>query len=354
MTAKPPVLIETEDEIMLATRAAWLYYSGGRTQSQVAALLDVAPAKAHRLIARATKAGVVRVFVEGPMAGCMQLEQHLARSFGLGFCRVVPDIDAAPLPLRSLGMAGAAVLLHHLETGDHRVIGVGHGRTLAAAVDHLPRLPTPELCFVSLLGGVPRHRSASPYDVIHRLAEKTGAEAYLVPVPFFANSPQDRAVLVEQRGVAEALGMAATATLFFVGIGDIADSAFLSASGMIAPEEVAALRAAGAVGEVLGRYLDSAGEPIETPLHERVIGLPLSAMRGREVIALAGGAEKTDALLSVLRSGVLSGLITDEPTARRLLERLTTREPTTGRKQCTRKPATSRLDSWPDGSADAM
>ena len=85
----------------------------------------------------------------------------------------------------------------------HRVIGVGHGRTLAACVSHLLRMDVPELKLVSLLGGMTRRYVTTPFDVIHRLAEKTNAAAYVLPLPFLANTPEDRRVLLEQRGVAD-------------------------------------------------------------------------------------------------------------------------------------------------------
>lgn len=312
---------EASPEDTLATRAAWLYYAGGMTQAEVAEALGVSPLKAHRLIARAGRIGVVRVFVEGPIADCLPLERHLAREFGLNFCRVVPTLPPATLPLRSLGLAAASVLLSALENGRHRIIGVGHGRTLAAAVDHLPRLPRPDLRFVSLLGGVPRKMSANPFDMIHRLAEKTGAEAYLLPVPFFANSAADRAVLLAQRGVAEAMALAREATLCFVGIGEVGGAeAFLRQTGMISPDEQTALTAAGAVGEVLGCFLDARGRPVATPLHERLIAIPFFDLAGREVYGVAGGEAKVAAIAAVLRTRILTGLITDELTARRLLE----------------------------------
>ena len=43
---------------------------------------------------------------------------------------------------------------------------------------------------------------------MHRLAERTAAQAYVMPVPFFANSVEDREVLLEQRGVREVFEMA--------------------------------------------------------------------------------------------------------------------------------------------------
>jgi len=332
------------EELALATRAAWLYHAGGLTQSQVAHALGIPSVKAHRLIARATRAGYVRVFVDGPIGGCIDCETALVARYGLRLCRVVPSLGESGLPLRALGTAGAGFLRGALDRGEHRVIGLGHGRTLAAAIDHMPRLPAPGVRLVSLLGGLPRRTGSTSFDVMHQLAEKTEADAYMLPVPFFANTPADRSVLLAQRGVAESLELAREATLCLVGIGNIEGDAFLPATGMISAEETASLIAAGASGELLGRYLDRLGRLVATSLHDRVIALPLAAMDGREVVALAGGPDKTDAIHAVLQARLLTGLITDEPTARRLLAQdCSPAEQGTGK--CTRKPETSATPS---------
>jgi DNA-binding transcriptional regulator LsrR (DeoR family) len=310
------VLFSGEDAA-LATRAAWLYHAGGFTQSEVAEKLGLAPAKTHRLIARAGKAGLVRVFVEGPIGGCIAAEDEMRRRFGLAFCRVVPALDEPGLPLRALGIAAATFLRDALERGEHRVIGVGHGRTLAALVDHMPRVSAPQVRLVSMLGGLPRRISTGPFDVIHRLAEKAGAEAYLLPVPMVANTPADGNVLRAQRGVADTLALAMEATLVLAGIGAVNEAAFLPMAGMVAPEEVRALRAAGAIGEILGRYFGADGRLVNTELHDRVIAVAPSAMHG--LVAVAGGEAKVPAIDAVLRSRLLHGLITDEPTARLLV-----------------------------------
>jgi DNA-binding transcriptional regulator LsrR (DeoR family) len=314
MASEPLTIIGEDTE--LATRAAWLHFAGGLTQLEVAAKLGLAPAKAHRLIARATQAGLVRVLVDGPIGGCIALENDLVARFGLGMCRVVPSLDGNPNSLRAAAAAAAAFLHRTFESGAHQIVGVGHGRSLAAAVDLMPRVPAPDVRLVCLLGGLPRRLSTGPFDVVNRLAEKTGADAYLMPVPMFANSAADSHVLRAQRGVADTLALAAEATLMVAGIGAVAEAAFLPMAGMIAPDEVRDLRAAGAVGEILGRYFAADGTPIATPLHDRLIALPASALRG--VVAVAAGEEKIDAINAVLQSQLLTGLITDEPTARRL------------------------------------
>ncbi len=300
------------------SRAAWLYHAGGLTQAEVAAALGTTTAKAHRLLARAARDGVVRVLVEGPIGGCVAAERALSARFGLSTCRVVPGLgEAGPLPARALGQAGAAFVRQALDGRRDLVVGVGHGRSLAACLRHLPPLNAPGLRLVSLLGGLARLRPANPYEVIHGFAERTGAEAWLVPVPLFASSADHREALLDQVGVREAFALARRASLCLVGIGEVGGEAFLRGAGAVSAQDEATLLAAGAAGEALGHYFDADGRLLATPLHARVLAAPLPLLRG--VTAIAGGPAKDAAILAVLRSGVLHGLITDEPTASALL-----------------------------------
>ena len=65
----------------LATRAAWLSFTGGYTQRDIARRLGVSRAKAHRLFALARDNGLARVFVEGEPAECIACEEALVRRF---------------------------------------------------------------------------------------------------------------------------------------------------------------------------------------------------------------------------------------------------------------------------------
>ena len=121
-----------EDDSSLAARAAWLHHIGRLTQSEVATRLNIPNVKAHRLIARASREGMVRIFIDGQISRCVRLEQQVCRLFGLSFCEVAPNVDNEALPLRSLGVIGGRYLRLACEKGEDRVIGLGHGRTLAA------------------------------------------------------------------------------------------------------------------------------------------------------------------------------------------------------------------------------
>jgi DNA-binding transcriptional regulator LsrR (DeoR family) len=315
--ARQPKNRDGEDS--LAIRAAWMHYAGGMTQTEVAKRLGVTSVKAHRLITKATEAGAVKVTIDGDIAECVELEARLRDHFGLDYCEVVPDLIDDGLHMRALAVAGAAFLQRSIETHQGGIIGIGHGRTLSLAVREMRHVDANNVRFVSLLGGLTRNYAANPHDVIHRLAEKTGGTAYVMPVPFFANSVEDREVLLSQRGVSDVFALAAQSNLMLVGIGTVEPDAQLVSSHMIEMSEINDVKARGGAGEILGHFFNETGQAIETSLTARTLSLGLDALKGRRIVAIAGGKEKTCAIRSVLMSGLLGGLITDERTAHALV-----------------------------------
>jgi DNA-binding transcriptional regulator LsrR (DeoR family) len=163
-----------------------------------------------------------------------------------------------------------------------------------------------------------RKFAANPFDVIHKLAERTAAEAYFMPVPAFANSVLDKNVLLSQVGITEVLQLARKASLLVVGIGEVQTTGFLAASGMIRPNELAELKRVGGCGEILGHFFAPDGHAVETELTARALSLDVKDLRGRRLLAIAGGESKVAPIRSILNSGLLYGLVTDEVTAQGL------------------------------------
>ncbi|PWL17493.1 DNA-binding transcriptional regulator [Falsochrobactrum shanghaiense] len=304
----------------LALRAAWLHFVAGMTQSAVAKRLGLPSVKAHRLIAKAVADGAVKVTIDGDITECIDLENRLGELYELEYCEVAPDLGEEGLPLMALGNAGAEFLRREIEHGDHEVIGLGHGRTLSAAVNHMPRVSARDLQFVSLLGGLTRDFAANPHDVMHRIAEKTGMRAYVMPVPFFANTAEDREVLLAQKGVTSIFEMGCRAELKIVGIGTVDAQAQLVTSGVIELAEAEEIANLGGVGEMLGHFFDAEGRALETALTARTIAASVENADMSRIIGLAGGMSKVEAIRAVLKSGRLYGLITDERTAKALVE----------------------------------
>lgn len=310
------------DEYSLGLRAAWLHYAGGLTQAAVARKLRLTSVKTHRLIARAVADGAVKLSIDGDIVECLEMEAALSERYGLQVCEVAPDLAEPGLPRRALGIAGASYMARVIDQSSGGPIGLGHGRTLAAAVGELPQRAGDKTRFVSLLGGLTRNFAANPHDVMYRIAERTESPAHVMPVPFCANSVHDKSVLLAQRGVREVFEMAQSAPIKLVGLGTVDTEAQLVRAGMIDQSELDGIVAAGAVGEVLGHFFDADGQQVATPLDGRTLTISLLENTGDdELVAIAGGVDKAASIAAVLESRKLTGLIIDEATSRRILGR---------------------------------
>ena len=92
-------------------------------------------------------------------------------------------------------------------------------------------------------------------------------------------------------------------------------------SGFITTEEQAALKAKGAVGDILSRFIDGHGQIVDADLDARTIGLDLRYCAEREFsIGVAAGANKHPVVRACVRARYFNVLVTDEATARFLLE----------------------------------
>ncbi|WP_433977464.1 sugar-binding domain-containing protein [Erwinia sp. E_sp_B01_9] len=96
-------------------------------------------------------------------------------------------------------------------------------------------------------------------------------------------------------------------------------AAQLVEAGMIQEDEIRDISASGAVGEILGHFIDKKGYQVTTPLTSRTVAVSLGPNHRERIVAIAGGPGKIEAIRAVLKGGILHGLITDELTAEALL-----------------------------------
>jgi DNA-binding transcriptional regulator LsrR (DeoR family) len=123
-----------------------------------------------------------------------------------------------------------------------------------------------------------------------------------------------------QKGLKDVFALARAAKLHIVGIGEVGPKAHMLATGTITAEEFRQLERAGAVGEVLGQFLDARGRPVEADINQRAVAVQLAEIKGTRIVAIAGGRTKTRAIAAVLESRVVTGLITDETTAKAIVQ----------------------------------
>jgi len=302
-----------------AARAAWLYYIAGNTQDEIAHKLDVSRQAAQRLVALAVAEKLIKFRLDHPLAECLDLAERLRRRFGLELVEVVPADPASDDPLPGLAVAAAQFLETQLARRAPLVVGLATGRTLKAMVDEVAPMQRPDHRVVSLVGTMNRDGQASPYDVAMRLADRVGARCYPMPTPVVAATLEERQLLQTQEAYHTVQRLAADAAVHLVGIGEVGWGCPMHRDGFLTDGEIAELVERGAVGEITSWPFDQRGCMVACPVTERLSGLPIGPAPAVPRIGIAGGRRKHAALRAALAGRLLTGLVTDQASARWLL-----------------------------------
>lgn len=302
----------------LAAHAAWLYYIAGNTQDEIAVKLQVSRQAAQRLVALAVNEKLIKFRLDYPLSGCIELAEALRDRWELALCEVVPDAGDT---LNGIGICAATYLETYLTARTPVVLALSSGQTLRTMVDQVPLMNQPHHKIVSILGNLSHYGLAGRHEVVMRLSDRVGSQAYPVPTPVVATSVEERQLLQTQRSFIAVKTLAEQAKATFVGIGQVAWNGPLHQEGFINDQEVAELIELGAVGEIAGWAYDAHGTLITGGTNSRVASVPLEQPAQRLVIAVAGGLQKADSIHAALQGKLINGLITDQTVAQAILSK---------------------------------
>ena len=309
-----------EDE-EAAVRAAWLYYMEGLTQDRVASRLGTTRLRVNRLLGEARSSGLVGITINSRLASCIALEDRLRAECGLAEAVIVPTPGDDALISQVLGRAAGEFLSRHLESTRVRGIGVGWGATLREAIRFVRPGQWPQLHVNSMMGGLTRGLEINTFETASALAARLGASCNYLAAPLYAGSEKSRETLVSQDIFRESFAEMAANDVALLSVGDLSDRSLLIRYGLPKDVSVASLRRARAVGDILGRFLDASGKPVDHPLNDRAISPPLQVLsRIPTVIVASGGINKAPIIAAALHAKLISVLVCDEDTARQALE----------------------------------
>ena len=120
----------------LCVRAAWLHYGAGLTQGEVAKRLGIPSLKAHRLIARANKEGLVRFSIDGDISECLRLEDAICHALRRQILRSLPGPRRRGAAAADVGHGRqpvSAARARERRRQDHRLRPRPHARRLRVA-----------------------------------------------------------------------------------------------------------------------------------------------------------------------------------------------------------------------------
>ncbi len=303
---------------VLAANVARRFFVDGATKSDIAEELRMSRFKVARLLDQAREVGLVRIEID--YRGEIDLDRTLAlgAAYDLRTCVVLDRPDGDDAALRAdLGRAAAGVLEELVV--DEDVLGVVWARSVMAIRPFLRRLA--RCAVVQLTGALaPQGIEESAVELVRDFARVSTGPAYFFYAPMIVPDVSTARALRDSPEIARALNMARKVTKAVVGIGAWRPGASTVADA-ISERERRELHDLGVRAEVGGIQLDANGRPLRTALTDRLIGIGAEQLEAvPDVIAIAYGAKKADAVAATLRGGLVTGLVTHTALADALLE----------------------------------
>lgn len=304
----------------LMVRASWLYHVEGLTQAQIAERMLLTRRKVNELLSAALDQGVVKISFNSPLTENVELEAELRQRFGLTDVVIVPTPEDKKQMATVIGRAAAMFLERLIQASEPTSLGVGWGATLRETVHHMAPANVPNVKVRSMMGGLTRGSEINTFEIVRRFAKVMNAECHYLAAPIYADDPASRDTIVAQTVFQSLLQEATAVDVSILSIGDISPESLQVRYGLPTGTDVGELTNAGAVGDLLGRYLNGNGQEIDHPLNRQVISPSINDYRRIPTrIIASGGAHKRAILTACLSAGLATTVITDTDSAYRLL-----------------------------------
>jgi DNA-binding transcriptional regulator LsrR (DeoR family) len=303
----------------LRARAVWLYHVEGSTQNDIATQLGISRVMVVRLLADARRRNEVRVTVSAPLAELIELERRLETRFNIARVIIAPFADPDEDPVKVIAAAAGNFISGLMKSG--MTVGVGWGRTLYNTLPFITGETLEDFRVVSLLGGIAAARRFNPAEFAWQFAELFQGEGFLIPAPAVVDSAETKHALLERCGLSAIFEMATRLDVALLSVGGITNLTTSYRTGYITEADRRSLIDAGAVGDLLYNFIDESGDLVAHDVNDRVISVNLSLLRRTaERVLISGGKEKRIALRAAVKILNPTTFITDEQTAKALVQ----------------------------------
>ncbi|MEM8914333.1 MAG: sugar-binding transcriptional regulator [Pseudomonadota bacterium] len=301
--------------------AAWLYYHNGLNQNEIADRMQISRASVVNYLSEARTRGWVRVHLDSDVFLDHRLSEELCNAYGLTEALIVPnDPSDGGAEMNRVTRAAADWLPRLLEPGDR--LGVSWGETVYQMAQQATVSPIDDLTVIQLLGSRPAALGFAAEACTSILAQKLGGLCINLHVPLLLSSKTARDMLCDEPVVEAQLAALATCNKTVLACGTCDADAHVVQTGIIQADSIAAFTERGAVGVICGRLIDGNGQPVRATVEDRMIGVSLDQMQGKEIALLvAAGEGRAAPARAAIKGGYVTHLATSTRIAKELLEK---------------------------------
>jgi central glycolytic genes regulator len=246
------------------------------------------------------------------ISGLSKIEEIIRKRLGISKVIIIPgNAEQDKTVLKEMGRVAANYVKNLV--ADDSIITLTGGGSVAKVVENFARINKDNLTVVPARGGIGREVETQASTLAAKLASRIGATHKLLHVPDSLSSDSIDAMMNESE-IRQIVELIAKADILIFGIGRAEDMA--KKRGLKETDYNELLRK-GAIAEAFGHYFDYNGSIVyKTP----TIGLNFEHVANiKNIIAIAGGASKAEAIIATKTCNPSMVLVTDEGAARKIM-----------------------------------
>jgi len=260
------------DKESLLLRSVYLFYNDKMNIQTIGRKLGISRFRVSRYLKEAEEKGVVKIEINDDKIFYESLACELQEKYKVGRVIIVPVTATMDEDLvRKMVGQKCAELLSSVT--QEFTIGITWGRTIALMIESISESGLKVRRIVELTGGPGLIDAGMPTNTLAMFARKLLTHCYQMPSPIIVSSVEIGRSLKLDKSIRTALEMSKTSDIAICGISTLDENSMLFRAGFIDEDDLASLKAKGAVGSILGRFFDKDGQEIDSEFKERVISI---------------------------------------------------------------------------------
>jgi DNA-binding transcriptional regulator LsrR (DeoR family) len=302
----------------LMLQAAELYFLEDFSRAAIGEALGISRFRVARLLKEARETGLVNITLMRPDGLDPERAKRLQTDCGLDRAIVVPWSPESDL-LQVLTEAAASYFVEHVEQSD--ILGLPSGRTAGRVARLITALPN---CTIVQIAGVAAAASLweSPTETMRRVTQLTTGPSYPIFAPIVLSSLQAAETLRREPGIQDAYSFFPKLTKAMVAMAPWRPGESMIHDS-VSTEDQKFVSSFNPAVEVLANILDADGNQIVREFTDRSLAISLDLLRKvPDVIAVAGGESRHEAVLAAVRAKFINTLVTDSRTAQFIIDNI--------------------------------
>lgn len=321
--------MESRYDEQLMVQIAQMYYIDGYNQDKIAKQFQLSRSSISMILADARQYGIVQISIVNPKNYNQELSKEFMTKFSLKSCYIIPTgISVINILTKIVASHGANIAEHGLTSNS--IIGVAWGTTIyefMLSFNNTNNLNDIEV--VPLIGGTNHVSSEFQLnEMVRNLAGRLNGTPSFIYAPAYAESIEDKELYMQSQSMQNIASKWTNLDVAIVSVGSMPEyyenNLLFDNKVLFDPFVIKTMFEQDekrAVGDICGRRFNFKGQILNCEHNKKLIAIDEEDLKTvKKVVCIAAGNHKILSIIGALRTQLIDVLITDENTAKSVLE----------------------------------